>query len=388
MRFPLKIAARASPLSQAQVREVFDPLGIPYEGVFVSSYGDLDLKTSLRGLDKTDFFTREVDELVLSGVCDLSVHSAKDLPETLPKGLKIAALTKGVDPSDSLVLRENETLEQVHLVATSSEQREAAVREIKSDVTFCDIRGPIHERLAKLYRGEVDAIVIAEAALLRLHLNPNRLRLPGTTTPLQGQLAICSRQKEEFSFLPDVRPKETLYFGLRCSNPLWHHFPLIETFPLPFKPISGTHYIFTSQIAVELYRPYIEDKPIFCVGKATAKALFPFKVKIAAKEQAEGVIELLEQENLERAHVVWPRSDLARDTLSKWLKNKVETTEIPLYTTKPTTLPKTDITPFSSLMFTSPSTIDAFKTLYGPLPHDKKLITIGQITENYLKKSL
>ena len=274
----LKVAARASPLSQAQIKEVLDPLGMAYETVLVRTYGDLDRRQSLRTLDKTDFFTREVDELVLSGACDLAIHSAKDLPQELPEGLKIIALTAGRDPSDSLVLRQGITLPQVKKVATSSARREDAVRALKSDIDFCDIRGTIHERLAFLNSGEVDGVVLAEAALLRLGLNPPRLTLPGETTPLQGQLALVARHENDFPFLQtlDTRKKETLYLGLRCPNPLWHHFPIIKINPVPFRPIEeATHYLFTSRTAVQLYRPYLTQRPIFCTGKATAAELPP-----------------------------------------------------------------------------------------------------------------
>src|SRR5690348_1871807 len=83
---------------------------VEFEPIWIVTTGDRDLKTSLRSLEKTDFFTKEIDALQLSGGCRISVHSAKDLPDPLPKGLVIAALTRGVDPSDSIVLRSGETL--------------------------------------------------------------------------------------------------------------------------------------------------------------------------------------------------------------------------------------------------------------------------------------
>lgn len=201
----VKVLARNSPLSHAQVEEVLlemraffpDLLLIPQ---YVETTGDKDQKTSLRDLEKTDFFTKEIDDLLLQGVCRAAIHSAKDLPEPLRKGLVIAALTKGVDPSDSLVLREGETLESLPygaVIATSSGRREENVRALRKDLSFIDLRGKISERLEKLERREADGVVVAEAALIRLKLTHlNRICLPGETAPMQGRLAVVVREND------------------------------------------------------------------------------------------------------------------------------------------------------------------------------------------------
>ena len=163
--------------------------------IYVKTTGDHDRKTSLRSLDKTDFFTRELDEMVINQECRIAIHSAKDLPDPLPQGLKLIALTQGVDSSDSLVMRENESLDSIFTVATSSARREESVRVLRSDLQFVDIRGTILERLDQLLLNKVDGVVIAEAALIRLGLvHLNRLSLPGETAPLQGRLAVLARE--------------------------------------------------------------------------------------------------------------------------------------------------------------------------------------------------
>lgn len=153
--------------------------------------GDLDKLTSLRTLEKTDFFTRELDALLLAGAADIAIHSAKDLPDPLPPGLEVIALTACIDPRDSLVFKA--PLKKNPLVATSSKRREEAVLELLGEARFCDIRGTIAERLEALGK-EVDAVVIAEAALIRLNLTHlSRFYLPGETAAGQGQLAIVAR---------------------------------------------------------------------------------------------------------------------------------------------------------------------------------------------------
>lgn len=188
----VRVAARDSNLSRAQVKEIEElyPF-LEFQKTFVRTWGDLDKKQSLRTMDKTDFFTREVDALVLNGACDLAVHSAKDLPDPLPKGLKIIAITEGVDSSDSLVI--DGPLENGMVIATSSIRREENVSRLNPHVKFVDIRGSIEERLEKWKRKEVDGVVIAEAALIRLELTHlPRIKLPGQTHPMQGKLALVT----------------------------------------------------------------------------------------------------------------------------------------------------------------------------------------------------
>ncbi len=212
------VAARQSPLSKVQVNEVYRELQKWHVDVnfllnWLETTGDIDKITSLRTLDKTDFFTKEVDNLILSRECDIGIHSAKDLPDPLPLGLSIVAITKGVDSSDVLILRDDTSLDQLPpgaKIATSSARREENVRALRSDLEFVDIRGTIGERLDKLFQREVDGVVIAKAALIRLGLYElKEVAIPGTTTPLQGQLAVVARSdnkamQELFSCI-DVR---------------------------------------------------------------------------------------------------------------------------------------------------------------------------------------
>lgn len=197
--YKIKVGARNSNLSKAQVKEVLSlmremQIDVEFEPVFMASQGDKDKKTSLRLLGKTDFFTKEIDDMVLAGTVRIGIHSAKDLPDPLAEGLKILALTAGIDPSDSLVMRFGETLKPKAVVATSSVRREECCRLLMSDLTFIDLRGTIEERLKLLDLGHADAVVVAEAALIRLGLTHlNRITIPGCTTEGQGQLAIVGR---------------------------------------------------------------------------------------------------------------------------------------------------------------------------------------------------
>lgn len=197
------LCARDSPLSRAQVEEVYREilchLPITFSTLFIKTQGDREKERSLRGLEKSDFFTRELDELLLEKKADLAVHSAKDLPEPLARGLKIAHLTAGLDPRDALVFRKGEDLSRLPLkarVGTSSNRRDLMLRDLRKDLIPVDIRGTIGERLALMESGEVDALVIAEAALIRLRLTElPRIFLEGESHPLQGKLALVVREE-------------------------------------------------------------------------------------------------------------------------------------------------------------------------------------------------
>jgi hydroxymethylbilane synthase len=205
-RLSLVVGARSSPLSRAQVQEVLKALqsyhpSVDFDIHYVETVGDRDQMISLRQLERTDFFTREIDQGVLEGKYRLGVHSAKDLPLPLPQGLSVLCLTKGLDASDALVLRPNEAFDHLPSgarIATSSARREEAVKTLRADLCFYDLRGTIEQRLAKLNTREVDGVIVAEAALIRLRLtHVNRIKLPGPTAEGQGQLAVVGRENDE-----------------------------------------------------------------------------------------------------------------------------------------------------------------------------------------------
>lgn len=201
----IPVGARSSPLSRVQVKEVLEELQhyhpfVHFDVHYLTTIGDRDQTTSLRTMERTDFFTRDIDHWVLAGDHRIAIHSAKDLTDPLASGLKIFCLTRGVDNSDALVLRSNETLQNLPTgarIATSSLRREEMVRQLRTDLSFCDLRGTIEQRLAKLDTHEADGVVVAEAALIRLGLTHyNRIRLPGQAAAGQGQLAVVGREED------------------------------------------------------------------------------------------------------------------------------------------------------------------------------------------------
>ncbi len=203
-----KIGTRTSPLALKQVEEVLGALKIFYpaiktEIVGVDTRGDRDRTTPISETEGSDFFTNEIDEALLIGKIDIAIHSAKDLPGHLRKGLVIAAITSSIDPYDVLVSKSGLELGRLPYgakIGTSSIRRKAQLMKFRNDFRIVDIRGNIEERLRKLDNSDLEAIVIAAAGLLRLGLKHRTTeRIPFEILrphPLQGALAVIVRVED------------------------------------------------------------------------------------------------------------------------------------------------------------------------------------------------
>lgn len=198
----LRIISRQSPLALLQVDEVLRtlPPNIEHEVIKVTSYGDRHKNVSLMSDSVSpDFFTRELDRALLDGDADIAIHSAKDLSYPLPIGIKVVALTKGGDKSDSLVSKGSVKLADLpsgSRIGTSSAVRKAELLALRSDIEVVPIRGTIEERIAQVDDGYVDALIVATCALDRLGLSHRAAeKLPFKTHPLQGNLAITVGDK-------------------------------------------------------------------------------------------------------------------------------------------------------------------------------------------------
>ncbi|MDR1602364.1 MAG: uroporphyrinogen-III C-methyltransferase [Tannerella sp.] len=193
-----RVVARSSALSLAQVREVFSFLPeMEYSLIAIESVGDRNKHIPLTDNVAADFFTRELDEMLLAGKADIAIHSAKDLPYPLPAGLELFALFAATDKTDSLVSRDGLTLAQLPAgarVGTSSAVRRSELLNLRSDLTVTDIRGTIEERIAQADSGCIDALIVATCALHRLNLHHRIAEiLPFRTHDLQGHLAVAGR---------------------------------------------------------------------------------------------------------------------------------------------------------------------------------------------------
>jgi hydroxymethylbilane synthase len=145
-------------------------------------------------------FTKELETALLAGEIDIAVHSLKDLPTDIARGLAVAAVTRREDPRDALVSRDRTPLAKLPRgarIGTGSVRRGAQLRLLRPDVKPVPIRGNVDTRLAKVESGEFDAVIVAAAALSRLgwldraaEIISLEAMLPA---PGQGALAVETR---------------------------------------------------------------------------------------------------------------------------------------------------------------------------------------------------
>ncbi len=198
----LTIATRRSRLALWQAEHVRAELERVHPGLAVallpmSTRGDEVLDRSLDQIGGKGLFVKELEAAMAEGRADLAVHSMKDVPAELPEGFILAAISAREDPRDALVSRRFASLAEMPagaVIGTSSLRRAAQVREHYPALELALLRGNVETRIAKLDRGEYDAIVLAVAGLVRLGLVErirSRLSLEESLpAPGQGALGI------------------------------------------------------------------------------------------------------------------------------------------------------------------------------------------------------
>jgi len=210
----LRIATRGSGLALRQTQRVAELIsqispGIELETVVVRTLGDRDKKTSLQELGGQGVFVTDVQSAVLSGKADIAVHSAKDLPAETSSGLTLASVPERADPRDALVGCFWNDLPKGALIATGSIRRRSHLAHVRPDLKFQDLRGNIETRLLRV--DDVDAVVVAKAALDRLDLNPEQIDTLPVSILLpqvgQGALAIECRD-EDFEIIQMLKETE------------------------------------------------------------------------------------------------------------------------------------------------------------------------------------
>jgi len=203
------IATRQSRLALWQAEHVRDRLRALYprcrvELLALSTRGDEILDTSLAKIGGKGLFVKELELAMAEGRADLAVHSAKDVPMELPPGFALGAIMEREDPCDAFVSGKFDALDALpagSVVGTSSLRREAQLRSRYPQLKVTSLRGNLDTRLAKLDRGEHDAIILAAAGLKRLGLGA-RIRsqlTPEQSLPAAGQGALAIEYRADRS---------------------------------------------------------------------------------------------------------------------------------------------------------------------------------------------
>lgn len=198
----LVLGSRGSRLALRQaewVRERIEAAGRPVRIEVIRTSGDRYGDRPLASMGGEGVFVKEIEEVLRSGGVDLAVHSMKDLPTAQPEGLSLVCVPLREDPRDLLVTPDGTSLAELQAgasVGTGSPRRACQIRALRPDLAIRDLRGNLDTRLAKLERGDYDAIVLASAGVRRLGV-----AVEGTILDLdqmlpavgQGALAIESR---------------------------------------------------------------------------------------------------------------------------------------------------------------------------------------------------
>lgn len=197
---PLRIGTRGSRLALWQanhVAEVLRPFaeGRPVELVEIQTAGDQVRDVALSQIGGEGVFTKEIQRALLTGAVDVAVHSLKDLPTEPVTGLVLAAVPERGPVGDAFVSvrhRSFDGLPQGAVVATSSLRRRAQALHRRPDLRLVDVRGNVETRLRKLAEPGLDALILAQAGLVRLGLGAAITELldPSWMLPAVGQGAL------------------------------------------------------------------------------------------------------------------------------------------------------------------------------------------------------
>lgn len=196
----LIIATRESRLALWQAEHVQARLRLQYPSLPVdllgmTTRGDQILDRTLSKVGGKGLFVKELETALLDGRADLAVHSLKDVPVDMAPGFSLCVVMAREDPRDALVSNQYGGLDELPagaVVGTSSLRRESQIRLRYPHLKILPLRGNLDTRLAKLDRGEYDAIVLAAAGLTRLGMGSRiRALLPvEASLPAAGQGAL------------------------------------------------------------------------------------------------------------------------------------------------------------------------------------------------------
>lgn len=215
----IRIGTRDSELALYQAKAVksqLDYLGHKTALVPIKSTGDIVLDKPLYELGITGIFTRTLDIAMLNGDIDIAVHSLKDVPTVLPKGIVQAAVLKRGNVRDTLVYKTTEEFlgAREAVIATSSLRRKAQWLNRFPTHTIEDIRGNVNTRLQKLDETEhFDAAIFAAAGIGRLNLRPETaVNLEWMVpAPAQGAIMIAGLEEDQetLEILKEINHEET-----------------------------------------------------------------------------------------------------------------------------------------------------------------------------------
>jgi hydroxymethylbilane synthase len=287
----LIIATRRSPLALWQAEHVKRRLeglsrGLSVELLPMTTRGDELVDRRLDQAGGKGLFVKELEAAMAQGRADLAVHSMKDVPAELPQGFALAAISAREDPRDAFVSNRFASLAEMPagaVVGTSSLRRAAQVRSRHPRLELRLLRGNVDTRLAKLDRGEYDAVVLAVAGLARLGL-AGRIRAPleldeSLPAPGQGALGIeCLAERRELCELLAALDDATTALCVRAERALSRALGGSCSLPLGAHAVMQRgrlelHALVASEDGRRILRVQVQGSDPEAVGAAAAEAL-------------------------------------------------------------------------------------------------------------------
>lgn len=218
------VGSRESKLAVIQSEMVIDAIKkyddrFEVELITMKTTGDRILDRNLDEVGGKGLFVKELDQALVDGRADLTVHSLKDMTMEIPDELPLLAYSRREDPRDALVLPMGaDEIDFSKPIGCSSKRRMLQLKKMFPDAEFQPIRGNVQTRLNKLDNGEYGATVLACAGLKRLGLEERISRIfePNEMIPAacQGVLAVQGRAGYNVEFLADFNNKEAEFSSI------------------------------------------------------------------------------------------------------------------------------------------------------------------------------
>ena len=200
-------ATRKSPLALAQCRAFVALLaqahpGFKFEELQVVTTGDRVQDRALSEIGGKGLFIKEIEEALLDGKADFAVHSSKDVPPDLAPSLSVDCFPERADARDVIVTRSGVGFDELPAgasIGTSSLRRRIQLSALRPDLQFTVLRGNVDTRIRKCRAGEVEAIVLARAGMLRLGIEAEASEVlsPERSLPAVGQGALAVEQRAD-----------------------------------------------------------------------------------------------------------------------------------------------------------------------------------------------
>lgn len=204
MKKTIRIGTRDSQLALWQANTVktkLENLGYTTQLMPVKSEGDLVLDKPLYEMGITGIFTKTLDVAMINGIVDIAVHSMKDVPTLLPRGIVQTAVLERATSQDILVVEWDVDFEKPCTIATGSLRRQAQWLHRYPNHKLVDIRGNVNTRLQKLKDNKWEGAIFAKAGLERINVLPEKFidldwMIPA---PAQGAMVIVAMENDPFS---------------------------------------------------------------------------------------------------------------------------------------------------------------------------------------------